>query len=129
MSLSALFTRSPQRFAEVGPSAESAIPPTYNNAGVGFDIYNVRSKAKPHTSLPSAAIGFMANDPFLLSYASVDIDKSRPEAVAALVSAWAELEEEDYTPLIPPSDMQFTVVNAHAVVRTPVKSLSVSIEV
>lgn len=128
MSLTALFSKAPSRYAEVGPSSEASQAPTYNNPGILLPVVDAPREDVIHSYLQSTEYSFKRKDSWMLSYAEAEV-KNEQLLVASIVSTRAKLKQTPAETFEIEQTPQIEVVSAHSAVRKRLKSLSLSIEV
>lgn len=104
MSLTAIFKRAPQRYAEVGPSLDANQPITYANGGVSLRVFDKNEAVTNFTAIVGQARFAMLGERAILSYASVSVDYDRVDLIASYgdVSATASYPtSNDSKELIP----------------------------
>lgn len=129
MSLTAIFTKAPQRFAEAGPSMVVNQPTLYRNPGISLRVFNRTQEIESFTSLIAAARIIAVADLWVISYASVTAEPKRPALVATYVNAKAGLTPEPKVQIASHGVPDFDIEEAHAYVHVAKKARPVSIEV
>lgn len=89
MSLTAIFKRAPQRYAEVGPSLELNQPITYTNGGISLRVFDTKETITNFTAIVGQAKITMLRDRGVLSYASVSTSSERVDLIASYIDVSA----------------------------------------
>ena len=129
MSLTAIFTRAPQRYAEVGPSLDTNQSITYRNPGISLSVFDTDREVATFTGIVSAARMIAVQDRWITSYSSASSETIPMYLTASYVDAYASISEntelQQSTEYVP----EFDIVNARALINATKKVQHVSIEV